>query len=116
MVESVELVRFTNSGTEAAMYLIRLARAYTGKRLIGKFEGGCHGGYDALHIAISPPYELPGSLGITEGALKDTVIPPYNDLDGIHEIVNRLELAALIVEPVLGARVHPIGSRVPEGA
>jgi len=82
MVESVELVRFTNSGTEAAMYSIRLARAYTGKRLIGKFEGGWHGGYDALHIAVSPPYELPGSLGITEGALKDTVILPYNDLDG----------------------------------
>ena len=103
MVESVELVRFTNSGTEAAMYSIRLARAYTGKRLIGKFEGGWHGGYDALHIAVSPPYELPGSLGITEGALKDTVILPYNDLDGVREIVKGLELAAIIVEPVLGA-------------
>ena len=103
MVESVELVRFTNSGTEAAMYSIRLARAYTGKRLIGKFEGGWHGGYDALHIAVSPPYELPGSLGITEGALKDTVILPYNDLEGVREIVKGLELAAIIVEPVLGA-------------
>ena len=103
MVESVELVRFTNSGTEATMYSIRLARAYTGKRLIGKFEGGWHGGYDALHIAVSPPYELPGSLGITEGALKDTVILPYNDLDGVREIVKGLELAAIIVEPVLGA-------------
>ncbi len=103
MVESVELVRFTNSGTEATMYSIRLARAYTGKRLIGKFEGGWHGGYDALHIAVSPPYELPGSLGITEGALKDTVILPYNDLEGVREIVKGLELAAIIVEPVLGA-------------
>ncbi|MCD6126289.1 MAG: aspartate aminotransferase family protein [Thaumarchaeota archaeon] len=103
MVDSVELIRFTNSGTEAAMYSIRLARAYTGKKLIGKFEGGWHGGYDALHLAVSPPYELPGSLGITEGALKDTVILPYNDLDGVHRIIKGLELAAIIVEPVLGA-------------
>ena len=103
MVDSVELIRFTNSGTEAAMYSIRLARAYTGKKLIGKFEGGWHGGYDALHIAVSPPYELPGSLGITDGALKDTVILPYNDLDGVHKIVKKLKLAAIIVEPVLGA-------------
>jgi len=103
MVESVELIRFTNSGTEAAMYSTRLARAYTRRKLIGKFEGGWHGGYDCLHIAVSPPYDAPGSLGILDESLKYTVVLPYNDLEGVFEKIRGLELAAIIVEPVLGA-------------
>lgn len=103
LVPSIELIRFTNSGTEANMYSVRLARAYTGRTLIGKFEGNWHGGYDALHVAVSPPYEKPGSLGITQNALKDTVILPYNDLDGVREKLKNLEPAAIIIEPVAGA-------------
>ena len=103
MVPSVEMVRFTNSGTEANMYAVRLARAYTGRDLVGKFEGNWHGGYDALHIAVKPPYDAPGSLGITENALKDTLILPYNDLEGVERALRDVEPAALIIEPVAGA-------------
>ena len=103
MMRSIELLRFTNSGTEAAMYSIRLARAYTGKRFVGKFEGGWHGSYDCLHLGVNPPYDLPGSLGILPESLKYTVILPYNDLEGVRRLVKSLDLAAIVVEPVLGA-------------
>lgn len=102
MVPSVEKVRFTNSGTEANMYAVRLARAYTKRSTIVKFEGNWHGGYDALHIAVSPPY---GELyaGLTHGAVKDTVVLPYNNLEAVEKTANEVELAAIIAEPVAGA-------------
>jgi glutamate-1-semialdehyde 2,1-aminomutase len=103
MVPSVEMVRFTNSGTEANMYAVRLARAYTGKRKIGKFEGGWHGGYDALHKAVKPPYDMPESAGLTPGAVQDTIILPYNNIEGVREKLKSEKVAAIIVEPVLGA-------------
>ena len=103
MVESVELFRFTNSGTEADMYASRLARAYTKNKYLAKFEGGWHGGSECLHIGVSPPYDKPGSLGLLEECLKYTVVLPYNDLDGVRKKVKGLDLAAIIVEPVLGA-------------
>lgn len=103
MVPCAEMVRFCNSGTEAAMYATRLARAYTGKSKVVKFGGGWHGGYDALHCAVKPPFDMPESSGITDGALKDTVVAPFNDLEGTERIVKDLEVAAVIVEPVLGS-------------
>ncbi len=103
MVDSVKLFRFTNSGTEAAMYSTRLARAFTKKKFIGKFEGGWHGGYDCLHIGVYPPYDAPGSLGILDECLKYTLVLPYNDLEGVRQKVKGVDLAAIIVEPVLGA-------------
>jgi glutamate-1-semialdehyde 2,1-aminomutase len=103
MVESVEMMRFTSSGTEAAMYACRLARAYTRRKMVAKFEGGWHGGYDCLHIGVQPPYEAPGSLGILEESLKYTLLLPFNDLEEVEKRVENLELAAIIVEPVLGA-------------
>ena len=103
MVESVEMIRFTNSGTEAAMYACRLARAYTRRKVVAKFEGGWHGGYDCLHIGVQPPYEAPGSLGILEESLKYTILLPFNDLEGVEKRLRGLDLAAIIVEPVLGA-------------
>jgi len=103
MVDSVKLFRFTNSGTEAAMYSTRLARAFTKKKYIGKFEGGWHGGYDCLHIAVHPPYDAPGSLGILDDCLKYTLVLPYNDLEGVRRKVRNVDLAGIIVEPVLGA-------------
>ncbi len=102
MVPSAQMVRFCNSGTEAAMYATRLARAYTGKAKIVKFEGGWHGGYDALHSAVKPPFDMPESSGITEGVLRDTIIAPFNDLQGTEQKVTN-EVAAIVVEPVLGA-------------
>lgn len=103
LVPSAEMIRFSNSGTEANMYATRLARTFTKRSLIGKFEGGWHGGYDALHCAIKPPFEALPSGGLTRGALSDTIVLPYNDLDGTRRIVRKKKLASVVVEPVLGA-------------
>jgi glutamate-1-semialdehyde 2,1-aminomutase len=103
MVPSAEMVRFTNSGTEALMYTIRLARSYTKREKIAKFEGGWHGGYDALHVAVKPPFSVPESCGLTKGALKDTVALPFNDINKVEEMMGKQKLAAVVVEPVLGA-------------
>jgi len=102
MVPSAEMVRFTNSGTEASMYATRLARAYTGKRKIAKFEGGWHGGYDALHVAVKPPLDVPESAGLTHGTVQDTVVLPFNDLEGVRKRLRGEEVAGIIIEPVLG--------------
>ncbi|MEA2090549.1 MAG: glutamate-1-semialdehyde 2,1-aminomutase [Thermoproteota archaeon] len=103
MVPCADMVRFTNSGTEANMYAMRLARTYTGRDTIVKFEGGWHGGYDALHVAVSAPLDVPQSAGLTEGSLKDTIVAPYNDMEGVREKVGNKEIAAVVIEPVLGA-------------
>jgi glutamate-1-semialdehyde 2,1-aminomutase len=103
MVPSAEMVRFTNSGTEANMYAARLARAYTGRDKIAKFEGGWHGGYDALHIGVRYPYNVPESAGLTAGALQDTIILPFNDLEGVVARLKGERVASVTIEPVLGA-------------
>lgn len=102
MVPSAQMVRFTNSGTEANMYTIRLARAYTGRSKIGKFEGCWHGGYDALHKAVNWPFNIPESAGLHQKAMADTVILPFNDLNGVERIVKKSMFACIIIEPVLG--------------
>jgi len=103
MVPSAEMIRFTNSGTEANMYAVRLARAYTRRSKIIKMEGGWHGGYDALHVAVSYPYNKPESAGLTDGAVKDTVAIPFNDLEAAEKEIKKEEAACVITEPVLGA-------------
>ncbi|MBS7636199.1 glutamate-1-semialdehyde 2,1-aminomutase [Candidatus Bathyarchaeota archaeon] len=103
MVPSAEMVRFTNSGTEANMYAIRLARAYTGKSKIIKFEGGWHGGYDALHIGVKYPFHIPESAGLTVGATQDTVLAVFNNFEDVEAKAQEESVAAIIVEPVLGA-------------
>jgi len=97
------MIRYSNSGTEANMYAVRLARTYTKRSLIGKFEGGWHGGYDALHCATKPPFNVLSSGGLTAGALADTVVLPYNDLEETKKILNKRNPACIVVEPVLGA-------------
>lgn len=103
IVPSAEMVRFTNSGTEANMYATRLARAYTGRSKIAKFEGGWHGGYDALHTGVKYPFNIPESAGLTAGALQDTVVLPFNNLEGVKEKLKNKRVASIVVEPVLGA-------------
>lgn len=103
MVPSAEMVRFTNSGTEANMYATRLARAYTGRSKIAKFEGGWHGGYDALHVAVKYPFDIPESAGLTTGTLQDTVVLSFNDFEDVREKLKNKEVASIIIEPVLGA-------------
>jgi len=104
MVPSAQMIRFTNSGTEASMYAIRLARAYTGKSKIAKFEGGWHGGYDALQVGVKYPFTFPESAGLTTGATEETLLLPFNDVVAVEEKLRHEEkVAAVIVEPVLGA-------------
>ena len=104
---SVEMVRFVNSGTEAAMSALRLARAHTGRSKILKFEGGYHGHDDALLVEAGSGVASHGiatSAGIHPEYAASTLVAPYNDLDAVRSLfaVNRGEIAAVIVEPVAG--------------
>jgi glutamate-1-semialdehyde 2,1-aminomutase len=104
-VPSVEKVRLVSSGTEAAMTAVRLARGATGRSKIVKFAGCYHGHLDALLVAAGSgvaTFGLPGSAGVTEGTVADTVVVPYNDAAALDEVFARLgdEVAAVLVEPV----------------
>jgi glutamate-1-semialdehyde 2,1-aminomutase len=98
---SIERLRFVSSGTEAAMSALRVARAFTGRELIVKMEGGYHGHSDALLVrAGSGATGLPASAGVTRGAAMDTLVAPYNNLEAAENLLAGGDVAALIVEPV----------------
>lgn len=106
-VPSVEMVRMVNSGTEATMSAIRLARGYTGRSLLVKFEGSYHGHADSLLIKAGSGVAtlgLPDSPGVPESVARHTVTVPYNDLVSVEEVFRRYgeDIAAVIVEPVAG--------------
>ena len=103
IIPNVEMIRFTNSGTEANMYALRLARAYTKRRYVIKIEGGWHGGLDQLHTAVTPPFQGPESAGLPEEFIKYTIAVPYNDLDAMENALKKYDVAAIIMEPVPGA-------------
>lgn len=107
MVPSVEKVRMVNSGTEATMSAIRVARGYTGRDKFIKMEGHYHGHGDSFLISAGSgaiTMGNPDSPGVTVGTAKDTLLAPYNDLEAIETLVaaNKGEIAALILEPVPG--------------
>ena len=107
LVPSVEMVRMVNSGTEATMSAARLARGFTGRDKIIKFEGNYHGHGDFFLIAAgSGPmtFSEPDSPGVTKGNAADTLVARYNDLEHVQELVdaNEGEVACIIVEPVAG--------------
>jgi glutamate-1-semialdehyde 2,1-aminomutase len=102
-VPSAEMIRFTSSGTEANMYAVRLARAFTGRRKIVKFEGGWHGGYDALQKAVHAPFTAPESAGLDPMALENTLVLPFNDIKLAKEAIESESPACVILEPLLGA-------------
>ncbi|MCS7143110.1 MAG: aspartate aminotransferase family protein [Aigarchaeota archaeon] len=98
MIDSVDAVRFTNSGTEANMYAVRLARSYTKRRHLVKFEGCWHGGYDSLHKGVTYPYERPSSLGLPDEITSLTEVLPYNDLETVERRLRREDVAAVFIE------------------
>ena len=107
MVPNIDMIRFVNSGTEACMSAVRLARGYTGKDKIIKFAGCYHGHSDAFLIQAGSgavTFGSPNSPGVTQGTAKDTLLARFNDLEHVQEIVtqNEGEIACIIVEPVAG--------------
>ena len=107
MVPNMDKIRFVNSGTEACMSAVRLARGYTGKDKIIKFAGCYHGHSDSFLIQAGSgavTFGSPNSPGVTQGTAKDTLLAAYNDLAGVKELVqaNKGELAAIIIEPIAG--------------
>ncbi len=103
--------RFTNSGTEATMDAIRVARGVTGREKLVKVEGGYHGHHDEVMISMKPKIELagpaanptpiPATAGITAAVLADTLVIPYNDPEALERVLRSGEVAAFIVEPVM---------------
>lgn len=113
----MEMLRYTNSGTEATLLSIRTACAYTGKYKIAKFEGHYHGGFNEVLVSVNPdvakagdarhPIGLPESAGLSDRMLEDTIVLPFNDLEACQEILteHKEEIAALIMEPVFGGTI-----------
>lgn len=116
-VASVDLVRFCNSGTEAVMNAIRAARAFTGRDLIVKIEGGYHGTYDDVEVSVHPdpesdiagldsaPLGVLGTRGVPANTLENVDVIPLNDIDAAERLFAARgdEIAALIIEPVMGS-------------
>lgn len=107
MVPNIDKIRFVNSGTEACMSAIRLARGYTKRDKIIKFSGCYHGHSDSFLIAAGSglsTFGVPNSPGVTTGTAKDTLLAAYNDIDNVKAVfeANKNEIAAIIIEPVAG--------------
>jgi glutamate-1-semialdehyde 2,1-aminomutase len=108
----IDLVRFSNSGTEATMDAIRVARGFTGREKVLKFEGGYHGHHDDVLVSIQPPRDLvgpaeapnsvPATAGLPRSRIAETVVAPFNDADALEQVLERHrgEIAAVIIEPV----------------
>lgn len=107
LTRNVDLVRMVNSGTEACMSAVRLARGYTGRNKIIKFEGCYHGHADAFLVKAGSgvaTFNIQTVPGVTAGVASDTLTAPYNDLESVQKLVteNKDQVAAIIIEPVAG--------------
>lgn len=107
MVPNIDKIRFVNSGTEACMSAVRLARGYTGKEKIIKFAGCYHGHSDAFLIQAGSgavTFGSPNSPGVTQGTAKDTLLAKYNDIENVEALLeaNKGKVACIIIEPVAG--------------
>jgi glutamate-1-semialdehyde 2,1-aminomutase len=102
---SMHMVRAVSSGTEATMSALRLARGFTGRSKLVKTDGGYHGHADCLLVAAgsgAATLGIPGSAGVPEGAARDTIVVPYNDLPAVERALAAGDVAAVIIEPVAG--------------
>ena len=107
LVPCMEMMRLVNTGTEATMHAIRAARGYTGKDKIVKFEGCYHGAHDSVLVKAgsgATTFGAPTSLGVPKDTTKNTIVLPFNDIELLEKAVdqNRGEIAAVILEPVIG--------------
>ena len=107
MVPNIDKIRFVNSGTEACMSAVRLARGFTKRDKIIKFAGCYHGHSDSFLIQAGSgavTFGVPNSPGVTEGTAKDTLLAQYNNLENVSDLItaNKNEIAAIIIEPVAG--------------
>ena len=107
MVPNIDKIRFVNSGTEACMSAVRLARGFTGRDKIIKFAGCYHGHSDSFLIAAgsgASTFGTPNSPGVTQGTAKDTLLADFNDLESVSKLItaNPDEIACIILEPVAG--------------
>ncbi len=107
MVPNIDKIRFVNSGTEACMSAIRLARGYSNRDKIIKFAGCYHGHSDSFLIQAgsgASTFGTPNSPGVTQGTAKDTLLANYNDIENVNALfeANKNEIAAIIIEPVAG--------------
>jgi len=107
MVPNIDKIRFVNSGTEACMSAVRLARGFTKRDKIIKFSGCYHGHSDSFLIAAgsgASTFGVPNSPGVTQGTAKDTLLANYNDIENVKQLFNsnKNEIAAVIIEPVAG--------------
>lgn len=119
LIPCAEMVRFVNSGLEATLHALRVARAYTKKVKIAKFEGHYHGAHDYAAVSVSPPLDLvgpdhapipvPNSAGLPDFIVENTIVLPFNDSSTVEKIIekHRNELAAVIVEPVMRGFLPP---------
>ncbi len=113
-ISSVDRIRFVSSGTEATLHAVRLARCFSGRPKIAKFEGGYHGSHDAVEISTTPPLEsageasepnaVPSAGGMALHALEDMIVLPYNDEESVERLLSRhrYELACVILDPKAG--------------
>jgi len=113
MIPSAEVVKFSNTGTEAIMHAIHIARGYSGKNRIAKLEGGYNGWYDYVALSTHPkledagsasnPTAVPATAGLAKDASRETIIIPFNDVDNTSRIIreHKDELSAVLIEPVM---------------
>ncbi len=118
-VESLDRVRFCNSGTEATLHAVRLARAASGKSLIAKFEGGYHGSHDAVEISVAPPVDqagdpgapsaVAGVAGQSPSATEEILVLPYDDVDAATRLIETHadRLACILLDPKTGILASP---------
>jgi glutamate-1-semialdehyde 2,1-aminomutase len=103
---SMEMLRFVNSGTEATMHAVRVARGFTGKKKLVKFEGSFHGAHDSVLVKAGSGAAwlgMPSSLGVPEETARNTIVLPFNDFEALEETLEKEgnEIAAVIIEPVI---------------